>query len=441
MAQRSTPPWLFGLTCIPYGVVGAFTGVVMPYLARKSGSSVSDIGWFVTLMFLPPVMQFLYAPIIDFGPRRKHWLLIVTVSGAAALVGAMAMPLPERLAPFLALVFVAQLISGLVGSCNGGLMATMITDDQRGRAGAWYNIGNLCGGGISAAIAVYLLGEQWEPVVVGLLLAAMMIVPALAVLQIDEPPRERLHAAHEVFGNLLRDVGAVLLSRGGATGLLLFLSPVGTAALTNFWSALATDYVRPDLLDEMARLSPEAAKALLDKKASEVVTFVGGPLGQVLTAIGALGGGYLCDRKNRRAMYLLSGALTAVCGIAMALSPPSEGTFVWGALTYALITGFCYSAFTATVLETIGGSKAAASTRYAMCVAAGNLAIAYVGLIDTRFASEEHIEHVVWSDAALNLGGVVILGTVFWLLGSFGKMRHDPPAGGGLPRAEQVKRP
>jgi MFS family permease len=417
---------------MPYGVVGAFTGVVMPYLARKAGSPVSDIGWFVTLMFLPPVLQFLYAPIVDFGPRRKHWLLIVTLVAAASLVGAMAMPLPGSLVPFLGFAFMAQLLTGLVGACNGGLLATTITDDKRGRAGAWYNIGNLCGGGISAALAVWLLGKGWAPVTVGLLLAVMMIVPALAVLAIHEPPRERLHSAGEVFENLLRDVRTVLFSRAGATGLLLCMSPVGTAALINFWSALATDYVRPELLEGMAHVDPEAAKALLDQKASEAVAFVGGPIGQVLTAVGALIGGYLCDRTNRRAMYLLAGALTAVCGIGMALSPPSEATFIWGALIYALISGFCYSAFTATVLETIGEGAAAASTRYAMFVAAGNLAIAYVGLVDTRFASEKNVEHVVWSDAALNLGGVLVLAIVFWRLGSFGKTRHRPaPAGAG----------
>jgi len=241
-----------------------------------------------------------------------------------------------------------------------------------------------------------------------------------------------------VFGNMLRDVRRVLLSRAGATGLLLCLSPVGTAALTNFWSALAADYVRPELLGKMAELDPAAAKQLLDAKAAEVVAFVGGPIGQVLTALGALGGGYLCDRTNRRAMYLVAGGLTAVCGIMMALSPPSESTFVWGALAYALITGFCYSAFTATVLETIGEGAAAASTRYSMYAAAGNLAIAYVGLADTRFASEAHVEHVVWADAALNLGGVVVLGLVFWRLGSFGRTRHRPEPPGPQPPEPQL---
>ena len=423
MTTRRPPPWLFALTGMPYGVVGSFTGVVVPFLARSAGIGVGRIGEIVTLLFVPAVLQFLYAPIVDLGPRRKHWLLIVTVAGAACLVGAFAMPLPDQIVPFLVFAIAAQMISGLVGSCNGGLLATTITDDKRGRAGAWYNIGNLCGGGISGALAVYLIGHGWEPVVVGLVLAAMMIAPALAALAIDEPAREKRRAIREVFADLLRDVGRVLFSRSGATGILLCLSPVGTAALVNYFSALAVDYVRPELAAEMAKLDPAAAKVLLDERVSEVVAFVGGPVGQVLTAVGALLGGYLCDRANRRAMYLLAGGLTAVCGIGMALSPPSESTFVWGALTYALITGFCYSAFTATVLETIGEGATAASTRYSMFVAAGNLAITYAGFVDTRF-SEVHVEHVVWSDAALNLGGVAILGVVFWRLGLFAKSRQ-----------------
>lgn len=422
--RRPTPPWLFAFTGTPYGVVGSFTGGIMPYLTRSAEIPVKDIGLFVTLLFVPTFFQFLYAPIVDFGPRRKHWFVIVTVAGAGALVAAMAMPLPGQLDLFLAFAFMAQLLTGLVGACNGGLMVTTIPDHRRGAAGAWLNVGNLCGGGIIAAGAVYLLSEEWEPAIVGLMLAGAMIAPALAVLTVDEPPRERLHSAGEVFGNLLRDVRRVLLSRAGATGLLLCMSPVGTAALINYWSALAADYVRPELLDQMAGLDPAAAKKLLNSEAGKLVAWVTGPPGVGLTAVGALVGGYLCDRTNRRAMYLLAGALTALCGIAMALSPPSKMTFMVGALVYALISGFCYSAFTATVLETIGSSATAASTRYSMYVAAGNLAIAYVGLVDTRFASEAHVEHVVWSDAALNLGGVVILFLVFWRLGSFGKWRH-----------------
>src|SRR6185436_5214608 len=115
---------------------------------------------------------------------------------------------------------------------------------------------------------------------------------------------------------------------------------------------------------------------------------------------------------------LASGGLTAVCGVAMALSPRSETTYVVGVATYLLITGFCYAAFTSTVLETIGTGGRAASTRYSLYGAAGNAAIAYVGLIDTRFESRYGVEGVIASDAALNLIGVAILAIAFWRLGA-----------------------
>jgi PAT family beta-lactamase induction signal transducer AmpG len=435
---RTSRPWLFALTGTPYGVAGSFIGVVMPYLASRADIDVEKIGWFVTLLFLPTVFQFLYAPVIDFGPRRKHWLIIVTLLGAGCLFAALQMSLPDHLIPFLGFAFVAQMISGLVGSCNGGLMATTVSDANRGKAGAWYNVGNLSGGGISAAVAVYMIGHGIAPTTVGAVLCAIMIVPAFAVLAIDEPERASEGSLCEAIRNLLREVKSVLWTRAGVTGLLLCVSPVGTAALSNYFSAIAKEYVRPDVAHQLASLSPEAAKVLLDAKVSEVLAFVGGPIGQGLTALGALAGGFLCDRTNRRAMYLLSGALTAVVGIGMALSPRSGTTFTVGALTYALITGFCYAAFTATVLETIGKDPKAASTRYSMFTAAGNAAIAYVGLVNTRFSEKHGVEGVVASDAALNIAGVIVLGIVFWRLGSFGKSRHgddDRPAKPELPTA------
>jgi hypothetical protein len=78
------------------------------------------------------------------------------------------------------------------------------------------------------------------------------------------------------------------------------------------------------------------------------------------------------------------------------------------------------------VLETIGTDPKSASTRYSMFVAAGNVAIAYVGLIDTRFKEHHGVAGVVGSDALLNIAGVVVLGAVFWKLGSFGKSKHTP---------------
>jgi PAT family beta-lactamase induction signal transducer AmpG len=171
-------------------------------------------------------------------------------------------------------------------------------DGLRGKAAGWYNVGNLSGGGLSASAAIWMVGHKLDPRIIGVTLAAMMILPALAVLWIDEPARPPA-SARVVFRETLRDVGRVLFSKQGLTGIALCASPVGTSALINYFSGMSRPYgARPDTV--------------------ALVTGFGNVL---LTATGAGIAGYLCDRFNRRVMYLLSGAMTALCGIAMALSP------------------------------------------------------------------------------------------------------------------------
>ncbi|HEY0250404.1 MAG TPA: MFS transporter [Kofleriaceae bacterium] len=424
--HRPPPPWLFMFTCIPYGVAGTFSGVLMPYLAKRAHFELDSIGWFVVLLFVPSFFQFVYAPVVDFGPRRKYWLILLSALAALSLFAALQMPLPGSKTAFLAFGFAAQVFAGLISSANGGLMATLLTDAQRGKAGFWYNTGNLAAGGLATAVAIYLTGHNYPDVTVGGAVGLMMFAPSLVALAIDEPIRVATHDLGTALVNLLREIKDVLWTKAGATGLLLFLSPVGTAALANYFSGIASNYVAHDIAGEMAKLSPDAAARLLDEKVSDLLTLVSGPVGLGLTALGAFIGGYLCDRTNRRAMYLLAGVLTAIVGLGMAISPPSQVTFVIGALTYALVTGFCYAAYTATVLETIGTGAKSASTRYSLFNAAGNVAIAYVGLVDSRFEKNHGVAGVVGSDAALNIIGVVILAFVFWRLGSFGKTKHVP---------------
>jgi MFS family permease len=419
MPRRPTPPWIFLLTAMPYGVAAAFAGAVMGYMARAAGSDLDAIGWYVSLLLIPTFLQFLYAPVVDFGPRRKHWLVGISVVSAGCMYAAMQLSLKDQMVPFLVLAFLAQAISGLIGACNGGLMATLIPDAKSGQASAFHTVGNLAGGGLSGALVVYLLGHGYTEESVGLVLVACMIVPALAALAIDEPARANTGSLREALAAVLRDVKEVLTSRVGVTGLLLCASPVGTVALSNYFSSIAVDYVQPGMAHQLAALDPEAAKVLLEERVSDVVAWLSGWRAQTLLGLGAFIGGYLCDRGNRRALYLFAGALTAVCGIVMALSPHTEATIKYGALVYALITGFSYAAFTATVLETIGTSESSAGTRYSLFTAGGNAAITYVGFVDTRFHEAHGSSGVIASDALLNLGGVAILALVFWRLGMF----------------------
>lgn len=401
--QHHPPPWLFGITGIPYGVGSSFAAVTMPFFARKAHFTMGEIGWYGTALLFPPIVQFMYAPIVDVGPKRKHWLVLVTVIGAVCFGASVMMPLPSRMAAFLALAFLGQTISGLSGSCNGGLLATTMPDHLRGAAGGWLNVGNLAGGAVSAVLTL-TMAERYSPPIVGLGLILFMSLPCIAIWWIDEPDRPR-RGVREVFSTLWRDVTHVMRQREGWTGMLLFSSPVGTAALINYFAGMAPDY----------------------HASADTVEFVNGWVSGIVTAVGSLIGGYLCDRFSRRAMYLLSGGMTAVCALMMAAAPLSPTTYAYGVTAYLFITGFCYAAFSAAVLETIGKGGAAASTQYALFVSCGNLAINYVGLVDTRFDKGYGPRGLLTVDAAMNVVGVIALYFLFRWLGGF-KKREEAAA-------------
>ena len=159
-----------------------------------------------------------------------------------------------------------------------------------------------------------------------------------------------------------------------------------------------------------------------------MVAFVNGWVSGIVTAVGSLLGGYLCDRYSRRVMYLLSGGLTALVAAVMAAAPLSPTTYIVGVSAYLFVTGFCYAAFSAAVLETIGKGGAAASTQYALMVSCGNLAINYVGLIDTRFDKGFGPRGLLGVDALLNMVGVVALFFLFRAFGGFKKREQEEAA-------------
>jgi MFS family permease len=397
--MKKAPSWMFGVTSIPYGVCGAFIATLMPYLFSNAQISLKDIGWFGTATMIPTWFNFALAPVVDLGMRRRSWLVLMSMLSGLCLCAAIMQPLPEGKGMFALYTFLAQVLNGLISSANGGLMATTLDDHERGKAGGWYNAGNLGGGAIGAGLILLLLDRLSKPVIAALLLATM-VLPSLIAFQIPEEERPSVNPGEHVKA-MLRDIWKTARSRPGWTGMLFCISPVGTAALLNYFSGMANSF--------------HAAKW--------TVTLVNGALNGLITALGSLIGGYFCDRMDRRMAYLLSGVLTALVGIAMALSPINQTTYAVGVCVYFLVAGFCYAAFSAVVLEAIGKAGASASAQYALFVAAGNVAITYVGFIDTRF---ENPRHLLGVDAGLNLAGTVVLGLVIMLVFKKKKPASEP---------------
>jgi MFS transporter, PAT family, beta-lactamase induction signal transducer AmpG len=388
-AHRRTPSWMFGITSIPYGVCGAFIATLMPYLFANANISLQDIGWFASATMIPTWTNALYSPIVDLGMRRRSWLVLMSVLSAICLCLALLQPLPSGKGAFVLFTFMGQILNGLIGSCNGGLMANTLDDHERGKAAGWYNAGNLGGGAIGAGL-ILIMFDHFGKTIIMLTLAATMILPSLAALLIHE----ELQVSEE-FGihmrKMLREMWKTAKSRPGWTGMLFCISPVGTAALLNYFSGMAKQF----------------------HAQTWTVALVNGALNGLITAAGSLIGGWICDRMDRKLAYLLSGALTALVGIGMALSPLSPTTYAVGVCIYFFVAGFCYASFSAVVLEAVGKAGKSASAQYALFLAAGNFAITYVGWADTRFVNPRHL---LGADAGLNLAGVLVLGVVIALV-------------------------
>jgi MFS family permease len=358
---------------------------------------------------LPHVIKPFWSPLLDSGPRRRSWFFAsVGVAAVALAATALIPPNPDArvgplplLALYTAALFVAQAAVATSGSAVLAMMAITVPDARRGAASGWQTTGNLAGTALGGALITWMLAHL-SPATTAAVLALICVLAALPAMLIHEEPLARRRVARLV-GDLLSQVWATLRSREGWTGMVICLSPVGAGALTNLFSALAADYAPTDAVAE------------------HLVVVVAGVFGGVVNMAGALLGGHLADRMNRRLAYALCGGLSAVCALAMVVAPATPGAFTIGCLAYQLANGLCYAVFYAFVLELVG-HRDGVTTQLALYVGASNLAASYVTWFDgygydraralaPRWASAGRAG-MLGMDALTSIAGLAVLGAM-----------------------------
>jgi MFS family permease len=371
-ARRTLAPPLWALLTLPFGLTVGFATIAVPFVLRARGLPMTLIATVSQLSQLPHVIKPLWSPLLDSGPRRRTWFFgSVAVTGLALATTALIPPsLDERIGPvpllwvYTAALFVAQAAVATSGSAVLAMMALTVPDAKRGAASGWQTAGNLAGTAVGGALIAWMVTHV-STSTTAVVLAAICALAALPAVLVDEVPPLRRRAAR-LIADLLSQVWRGLRSREGWTGMVICLSPVGAGALTNLFSALARDY------------------APSDATAEHLVVVVAGVFGGVVNMAGALLGGMLADRMNRRLAYALCGALTAVCAVAMLLAPASPAAFTVGCLAYQLANGLCYAVFYSFVLELVGrgDSSTSVTTQLALYIGASNLAASYVTWFD-----------------------------------------------------------
>ena len=348
-AVKHNAPWLFGFLGIPNGLANAIIVILMPYVLRKQGVAVDRIAEIVALASIPNVWYFLYSPVVDFGVRRRTWILLsATTAGLCAALAVLSSA--GSLGLLTVLLFASSMVGSLMSSANGALLS-FLNPSVRGRASGWYQAGNLGAGTAGGGVAIWLADRVSLPwLAVGVVV--LIVLPATAALLIEEPARHS-RALIPLFRDLFNDLRDLLLSRRTLFGLAFFLSPVGSAAVVNLASGLGPDYRAP---------------------AGEVM-WISGIAGGLLSALGSLIGGFVCDRMNRMQAYAFSGGLSALFALYLAFAPHTPWTYALGYSGYSIAAGFAYAVFTALVLEVMGRRHHAAGTAYSLFVATGNVPI------------------------------------------------------------------
>jgi PAT family beta-lactamase induction signal transducer AmpG len=370
--SASLRPPFWGLLVLPFGLAVGFVSVAVPFVLRTRGLPMTLIATVSQVASLPHVIKLLWSPLLDSGPRRRSWFFgSIAVTALGLAVTALVPPsLTESLGPvpmlwvYTAALFVAQAAVATSSSAVLAMMALTVPDAQRGAASGWQTAGNLAGTAVGGALITWMI-THLAPGVTAVTLAAICALSAIpAAFVHEEPPPRR--SLSRLAGDLLGDIWRTLRSRAGWTGMVICLSPVGAGALTTLFSAVARDYAPTDAVAE------------------RLVFLVAGLLGGVANIVGALLGGVLADRMNRRLAYALCGGLSGVVAVAMLVAPASPAAFTVGCLAYQLANGLCYAVFYSFILELVGTRESATTvtTQLALFIGASNLGAAYVGWLD-----------------------------------------------------------
>jgi PAT family beta-lactamase induction signal transducer AmpG len=368
---------------LPYAFTASVTSLLVPYLLRNHGVSVDQIANVVVVANLPLIWSFLWSPLADIGLRRRSWAVLAAL-GAGASGCAAILALDGSRAFLTTLLFSMNAFGGLLSSTCGALLAAMPAE-LRGRSAGWYQGGNTGGAAAGGALVIWLADHATAPAVAIAVLAGMTL-PALVVLRIEERPPGRWAIEAQVAA-LGRNLKAIFLSRRTWIGLAFLLSPVGSPALGNLISGMGLDY----------------------RASGTAVLWVVGAGSGLFAALGALIGGTVADKIGRLISFPLAGGIACLFALYLGFADATPLTYALGYSGYSVATGFAYAAYTAIVLDIVGGSKHAAASGYAVLSSLGNLPIAYMTWLDGLGYRRAGARGAMAVDAAANGGFAVVL--------------------------------
>ncbi len=379
-------PVVFLFLVLPFGILGGYVTVAFGYLYSKAGVPVDAIAALIAAALLPHIFKFLWAPLVDTTLSLKKWYVLSCIVTAAGIVSTIFFPVSKSSLPPLTIIMIlANVAVSFLGIATNGLAAHDTPEEMKGRVGGYSQAGNLGGAGIGGGAGLWLaqhLTIFWMPAAI---IALSCLACCLGLFFIKDPVNAvRSEKVLETTRNLLADLWGTIKSRLGFLALLLCFLPLGTGAASNLWAVIANDW----------------------NASADTVALVTGIMGGIITSVGCLAGGWICDRMNRQSAYLIFGLVQALCAVGMAYSPRTETMYIVWTSVYAFTLGFAYAAFSAFVFEAIG--KGAAGTKFTIYACLSNIPIYYMTIIDGLGHTRYGAFGMLMAEAVCGFAGVAL---------------------------------
>ena len=291
---------LYAAQGLPFG----FFTLALPVLMREAGWSLTAIG-LLQLLALPWLLKFLWAPWVDHHGARRTWLLGLQGCSVLAALTLVWLDLDSASRGLLLAVLVFNLLAATQDIVTDGLAVRVLAARERGLANAIqvgaYRLGMILGGG-----GLLWLWARTNGSTVFAVMAGLLALSTWPVWQMRELPPG---AAHDAMAPRPRpSAGQLALGwwhRALAPGMLTFAALV---FCFRFGDQMVSSLITPFVSDQGA--------------SKETIALMKGAVGSGASLLGALLGGALMVRVNRRTAMLSTGlgqAMTFALYIAAAL--------------------------------------------------------------------------------------------------------------------------
>jgi hypothetical protein len=241
------------------------------------------------------------------------------------------------------------------------MMGTLTSETNKRRASSAYQTGSLAIGAVAVFLLLSLAG-RFSLGVLGWIVAALIVLPALFALAAPPQTMVREHGARETVLRIGREFKSTFLRWEAIPYALLVSSPCSSGAMIGLLPELARDY----------------------RVSGAQVAWINGVGGALLSTAGALSASLIPVRVRAPIAFCLAGLANTSTLALLSLGPQRPSIYIASTVLYLLTIGVGYASFTAVVLEFLGGSGKSGSSRYAIINSLGNIPVVYMTWLDGR---------------------------------------------------------